>query len=91
MTVALEASERRDSTAAVAGLLDGGKLRHRPDGRPEAEPEAGSPAGPCRRPGARRVEAGAEGRIGCDLEPVGERTEEVWRDLLGEPLRPGAS
>jgi enediyne polyketide synthase len=23
------------------------------------------------------------GRIGCDLEPVAERSEEVWRGLLG--------
>jgi enediyne polyketide synthase len=26
---------------------------------------------------------GGGGRLGCDLEPVAERTEEVWEGLLG--------
>ncbi|HEY3570766.1 MAG TPA: SDR family NAD(P)-dependent oxidoreductase, partial [Thermoanaerobaculia bacterium] len=51
-------------------------LHHRPDGAPEG--------------GISRSHAGSlilsvsgDGRIGCDLEPVAERPEEVWRDLLG--------
>ena len=51
-------------------------LHHRPDGAPEG--------------GISRSHAGdlvlavtGDGRIGCDLEPVAERPEEVWRDLLG--------
>lgn len=55
-------------------------LRHRPDGKPEAAD------------GSRisRSHAGnlvlavtGEGRLGCDLEPVTERTAEVWQGLLG--------
>ncbi len=51
-------------------------FHHRPDGAPEG--------------GISRSHAGdlvlavtGDGRLGCDLEPVAERPEEVWRGLLG--------
>jgi len=59
------------------------RLFHRPDGRPEI------PGGPqvSVAHAARLVLAiageGTGDRIGCDLEPVVERTAETWRDLLG--------
>jgi enediyne polyketide synthase len=90
MTVALETSERRDSTAAVAGLLGGGGLRHRPDGRPE--PESGGGISVAHAGGlvlvvaqqVQPVQPARQGRIGCDLELIADRSEAVWRDLLGE-------
>lgn len=87
--ILLETAERRDSAPTVARLLGGGPLHHRPDGRPEAETSnrlsvahadglvlAVSQNG--------HSEGRQDGRIGCDLEPVGARSPEVWRDLLGE-------
>ncbi|HKI06289.1 MAG TPA: SDR family NAD(P)-dependent oxidoreductase, partial [Thermoanaerobaculia bacterium] len=54
--------------------------RHRPDGKPETED--GTPLSISHAGGLLLAVAG-EGRLGCDLEPVAERTEEVWRGLLG--------
>jgi len=54
--------------------------RHRPDGKPEMED--GTPVSISHAGGLVLAVAGG-GRLGCDLEPVTERTEEVWRDLLG--------
>lgn len=51
---------------------------HRPDGRPEGQVSR-SHAGEL----VLTVES-MDGRLGCDLEPVVERTEEVWRGLLGD-------
>jgi enediyne polyketide synthase len=65
------------------GGPDSSHLHHRPDGKPEA-------ALPHHRQVSRShagelvLEVAGDGRIGCDLEPVTERSEEVWRDLLGD-------
>ncbi|MES1210838.1 MAG: polyketide synthase dehydratase domain-containing protein, partial [Acidobacteriota bacterium] len=56
-------------------------LRHRPDGRPEAS--AGLQVTRSHA-GSLVLQVEGDGRLGCDLEPVTERTEAVWRDLLGE-------
>jgi enediyne polyketide synthase len=87
--VLLETAERRDSAPTVARLLGGGPLRHRPDGRPESE--TGAQVSVAHAEGLvlavfqdDRQDGRQDGRIGCDLEPVGARTPEVWRDLLGE-------
>jgi enediyne polyketide synthase len=52
-------------------------LHHRPDGRPEGQVSRS-------HAGDLVLEVQGEGRIGCDLEPVAARSEEAWRDLLGE-------
>jgi enediyne polyketide synthase len=55
-------------------------ILHRPDGAPEGPGGnniSRSHAGPL------VLAVAGDGRIGCDLEPVAERTEEVWGDLLG--------
>jgi enediyne polyketide synthase len=54
--------------------------RHRPDGKPETNGRQISRS----HAGELVLEVTGDGRIGCDLEPVTGRTEEVWRDLLGE-------
>jgi enediyne polyketide synthase len=64
----------------VLGTEDNPGLRHRPDGRPEANDRQVSRS----HAGDLVLEVEGEGRIGCDLEPVAERSEESWRDLLGE-------
>jgi enediyne polyketide synthase len=51
--------------------------RHRPDGKPDRQVSRS-------HAGDLVLEVTADGRIGCDLEPVTGRSEEVWRDLLGE-------
>ncbi len=56
-------------------------LRHRPDGRPEA---AVGTQVTRSHSGSLVLQVEGDGRLGCDLEPVTERTEAVWRDLLGE-------
>lgn len=78
--VVLERTESRESAPAVARLL-GSALRHRPDGRPETA--TGGEVSVAHAEGL-VLAVTREGRIGCDLEPVGERSPEVWRDLLGE-------
>ena len=55
--------------------------RHRPDGKPEALD--GRPVSRAHAGDLVLTVTGAGGRLGCDLEPVTPRTEEVWRDLLG--------
>src|SRR6185295_16371349 len=82
--VALEQSARRESGPTVESLF-GGAPRHRPDGRPEVE--TGGQVSVAHAGGlvlAVSRDERRDGRIGCDLEPVGARTAEVWRDLLGE-------
>jgi enediyne polyketide synthase len=54
-----------------------GDPHHRPDGKPDRQVSRS-------HAGDLVLEVTADGRIGCDLEPVTGRTEEVWRDLLGE-------
>jgi enediyne polyketide synthase len=70
------------SRVRVALDRDGspGELRHRPDGRPETG-EGNSVSRS--HAGGLVLAVTGEGRIGCDLQTVDERTEEVWRDLLG--------
>jgi enediyne polyketide synthase len=67
------------SRVRIALEADGGSsgLHHRPDGRPEG-PVSRSHAGTL------VLSVEGEGRLGCDLEPVAERSEETWRDLLGD-------
>ncbi|MFL6196666.1 MAG: SDR family NAD(P)-dependent oxidoreductase [Thermoanaerobaculia bacterium] len=61
----------------------GAALRHRPDGRPEA-PEAEDGVRISRsHAGGYVLAVTGDGRLGCDLEAVTERPEEVWRGLLG--------
>ncbi|HEV2844876.1 MAG TPA: polyketide synthase dehydratase domain-containing protein, partial [Thermoanaerobaculia bacterium] len=55
-------------------------LRYRPDGRPE--PADGSRISRSHA-GDLTLAVSGEGRLGCDLEPVAERTAEVWQGLLG--------
>jgi enediyne polyketide synthase len=75
--VALEAGD------AVSHLLAGAAVRHRPDGKPEAG-EDGSHQISVAHAGDLVLAVSRDGRIGCDLEPVAERSAEVWRGLLGE-------
>ncbi len=67
--VVLERAESRES------------VRHRPDGRPETETGGEISVA---HTGDLVLSVTRDGRIGCDLEPVDERSPEVWRDLLGE-------
>ncbi|HEX6898296.1 MAG TPA: SDR family NAD(P)-dependent oxidoreductase [Thermoanaerobaculia bacterium] len=59
---------------------NGSPVLHRPDGKPE--PADGSHVSRSHA-GALTLAVTGEGRLGCDLEPVAERTEEVWQGLLG--------
>jgi enediyne polyketide synthase len=54
-----------------------GDLSHRPDGKPDRQISRS-------HAGDLVLEVAGDGRIGCDLEPVTGRGEEVWRDLLGD-------
>jgi enediyne polyketide synthase len=59
------------------------RLCHRPDGRPEIP---GGPQVSVAHAASLVLAIAGEGTgdpIGCDLEPVVERTAETWRDLLG--------
>jgi enediyne polyketide synthase len=55
-------------------------LLHRPDGAPEG------PGGIVSRShaGDLVLAVTGDGRIGCDLEPVAERSAEIWQGLLGD-------
>ena len=65
-----------------------GAAHHRPDGAPEdpgtrvSRAHAGGLVLAVTRDAGDAVAAG-DGCLGCDLEPVAERSEEVWRGLLG--------
>jgi enediyne polyketide synthase len=72
--------------SGVRVSLDGGEgqLRHRPDGAPEREKEGTAGTGISRsHAGGLVLAVTGAGRIGCDLQPVEERSEEVWLGLLG--------
>jgi len=59
------------------------RLVHRPDGRPEIP---GGPQVSVAHAATLVLAIAGDGSgdpIGCDLEPVVERTAETWRDLLG--------
>ena len=77
--VALATDGHPDSRSAVFGLLGAADARHRPDGKPET---AGGEVS-VSHAGSLMLAVAREGRIGCDLEPVAARPEEVWRGLLG--------
>jgi enediyne polyketide synthase len=83
LRVALESGP--GGSAAVFRLLGSGNPRRRPDGRPETEggQVSISHAGPLTLAVARDARDARDGRVGCDLEPVAARSEEVWRGLLG--------
>jgi enediyne polyketide synthase len=78
--------------AGVRVTLDRGEgppLRHRPDGAPEGTKGTAGTAG-INGTGISRSHAGelvlavtGVGRLGCDLQEVSERSEEVWLGLLG--------
>jgi enediyne polyketide synthase len=59
---------------------DSSHRHHRPDGKPETNGRQVSRS----HAGELVLEVTGDGRIGCDLEPVAGRTEEAWRDLLGD-------
>ncbi|HEY6320291.1 MAG TPA: SDR family NAD(P)-dependent oxidoreductase, partial [Thermoanaerobaculia bacterium] len=70
---------------AVAGTarFQAPRLFHRPDGRPEIP---GGPQVSVAHAASLVLAIAGDGTgdpIGCDLEPVVERTAETWRDLLG--------
>lgn len=72
------------SRSAVVRLLgEDTPMRHRPDGRPEATSAGDGEQVSVSHAGDLVLAVTGAGRIGCDLEPVAERSEEVWRDLLG--------
>jgi enediyne polyketide synthase len=69
----------------VRVTLDDGQspaLRHRPDGAPELVQRNQAGLSRSHADGLVLAVTG-DGRIGCDLQPVAERTAEVWLGLLG--------
>ena len=77
LRVSLE--EGSESQGAVFRLLGEGELRHRPDGRPEVDSGEVSVS----HAGRLVLAVTRDGRVGCDLEAVAERSEEIWQGLLG--------
>lgn len=80
-----EGGERdgREALRALLGarVINGHDLHHRPDGQPEAP--NGAPVSLAYAP--RLVLAVTAGEtVGCDLEPVVERSATTWGDLLGQ-------
>jgi enediyne polyketide synthase len=55
-------------------------VRWRADGKPEV---AGPMAVSAAHSNGLTLAVAAAGEVGCDLEPICQRAEEVWRDLLG--------
>ncbi|MFC7565009.1 SDR family NAD(P)-dependent oxidoreductase [Actinomadura namibiensis] len=74
---------RRARTARAAGRALGrpAEVRYRPDGRPEL---AGGPTMSASHGAGVTLCVVAEGRLGCDVEPVAERPAGEWRGLLGD-------
>ncbi len=62
---------------------NGNGRRHRPDGRPEPADTADGSLLSVSHAGTLTFSVAGQGRLGCDLEPVAERPEEVWQGLLG--------
>ncbi|MEA2604485.1 MAG: enediyne polyketide synthase [Acidobacteriota bacterium] len=80
--VRVTVEEESESHGAVFRLLGDGalrQLRHRPDGRPEVDGGQVSVS----HAGRLVLAVTRDGRVGCDLEAVSARPEEVWRGLLG--------
>ena len=59
------------------------RRRHRPDGKPEPADTADGSVLAVSHAGKLTFSVTGDGRLGCDLEPVTERPEEVWQGLLG--------
>jgi enediyne polyketide synthase len=78
-----DGSDRREQTAIAAGRALGRPVtvRYRPDGRPEIDGDAGISA--AHGAGITLCVAGP-GTLGCDVEPVAERSEQEWAGLLGQ-------
>jgi enediyne polyketide synthase len=77
--VAGHAGQAPDTDAMLRGLLGpDDTVRRRPDGKPEAR--AGVSAS---HAGNLGFAVAAKGLTGCDIEPILQRTEFAWRDLLG--------
>ncbi len=71
---------RRSEHAIQRALGSSWPVRWRADGKPEvAAPMAVSAA----HSNGLTLAVAAVGEVGCDLEPICQRAEEVWRDLLG--------
>ncbi|MFZ1009421.1 MAG: SDR family NAD(P)-dependent oxidoreductase [Candidatus Sulfotelmatobacter sp.] len=71
---------RRSERAIQRALGSPWPVRWRADGKPEvAAPMAVSAA----HSNGLTLAVAAAGEVGCDLEPICPRAEEVWRDLLG--------
>ncbi|GAA0379032.1 polyketide synthase [Acrocarpospora corrugata] len=82
VAVAVEpGGERRAATALAVGRASGGpvEIRYRPDGRPEIDGGTVSAA----HGAGLTLAVRADGQLGCDLEPVAERSAETWAGLLG--------
>lgn len=77
-------ADRRVRTERAAGRALGRPvvLRHRPDGRPELDGCAVSAA---HGAGVTLCVTGS-GELGCDVEPVADRSVDQWRGLLGGHL-----
>ncbi|MDG4829915.1 type I polyketide synthase [Solwaraspora sp. WMMD1047] len=77
--------ERRAETAVAVGRVLGGpaRLRYRPDGRPELD-GAGSVS--AAHGAGVTLAAVATGVLGCDVEPVVDRSAGDWAGLLGTNL-----
>lgn len=58
-------------------------IARRPDGKPEVL-HSGTKAVSVAHNGALVLAAGGEAPLACDIEPVVERAEAVWHDLLGQ-------
>jgi enediyne polyketide synthase len=77
-----EDSESRGAVFRLLGASALRQLRHRPDGRPEIDGGQVSVSHAGRLVLA-ITRDGSDGRVGCDLEAVAERSEEIWQGLLG--------
>lgn len=84
MTVVVENSRagRRSRSDRAMRLAAGGSavIHHRPDGKPEIA--SGRPVSAAHAAGLTLAVCGPS-PLGCDLEIVAHRSEDVWRDLLG--------
>ncbi|TDV41028.1 SDR family NAD(P)-dependent oxidoreductase [Actinophytocola oryzae] len=77
-------ADRRTQTELAAGRSVGAPVtvRYRPDGKPELD---GASISASHGAGLSLVVTGS-GPIGCDVEPVAQRTEDDWTGLLGAGL-----
>ncbi|WP_431915911.1 SDR family NAD(P)-dependent oxidoreductase [Micromonospora wenchangensis] len=73
---------RRERTAVAVGRALGARheVRYRPDGRPEVD---GDRAVSAAHGAGVTLAVAATGTVGCDVEPVAERSTADWAGLLG--------